>query len=58
MRGDILKSIAYRQGFRSLPAKFAARVLQAQYHRYLATGHFTAWSEDNIDRRLGKSARG
>jgi hypothetical protein len=37
-------------GFKALPSEFAARVLQAQIRRSQATGHFTAWSEDNLDR--------
>ncbi len=37
-------------GFKALPAEYAGRVLQAQTRRAQATGHFTAWSEDNLDR--------
>jgi hypothetical protein len=37
-------------GFKALPAEYAARVLQAQIRRSQATGQFTAWSEDNIDK--------
>ena len=37
-------------GFKALPAEYAGRVLQAQIRRAQATGHFTAWSEDNLDR--------
>lgn len=37
-------------GFKALPAEYAGRVLQAQTRRAQATGQFTAWSEDNLDR--------
>lgn len=37
-------------GFKALPVEYAGRVLQAQIRRANATGHFTAWSEDNLDR--------
>jgi hypothetical protein len=37
-------------GFKALSANYAGRVLQAQARRAQATGHFTAWSEDNLDR--------
>lgn len=37
-------------GFKALPAEYAGRVLQAQARRAEATGQFTAWSEDNLDR--------
>ncbi|NJR32677.1 MAG: DUF3131 domain-containing protein [Chamaesiphon sp. CSU_1_12] len=37
-------------GFKALPVDYAGRVLLAQARRAQATGHFTAWSEDNLDR--------
>jgi hypothetical protein len=37
-------------GFKALPVDYAKRVLLAQARRAQATGHFTAWSEDNLDR--------
>ena len=37
-------------GFKALPVEYAGRVLQAQTRRAQATGQFTAWSEDNLDR--------
>jgi hypothetical protein len=37
-------------GFKALPVEYAGRVLQAQIRRANATGNFTAWSEDNLDR--------
>ena len=37
-------------GFRALPVQFAQRLLQVQQRRYRATGEFSAWSEDNLDR--------
>ncbi|MBD2098005.1 DUF3131 domain-containing protein [Trichocoleus sp. FACHB-591] len=36
-------------GFKALPVEYAARLLQAQQHRYLATNQLTAWSETNLD---------
>jgi hypothetical protein len=32
-----------------LPMEYAARLLQAQQHRYKASGQLTAWSEANLD---------
>ncbi len=37
-------------GYRALPIQFAQRLVQVQYRRYRATGEFSAWSEDNLDK--------
>ena len=36
-------------GFKALPVDYAARLLQAQQHRYRKTNQFTVWTEDNLD---------
>jgi hypothetical protein len=36
-------------GFKALPVDYAARLLQAQQHRYRKTNQLTAWTEDNLD---------